>query len=103
MEASWNQHMNVRLKIKNLPQASRAAHIVPGLAHTSLISIKMLIYAGFKVTYGTEHVKVFYRGNMVWKGTRESLTVLWVLPLTQTQKISQTITHKTDKHTDNNA
>ena len=81
----------------------RAAHIVPGLVHTSLISIKILIYAGCRVTYDTEHVKVFYRGNVVWKGTRESLTGLWVISLTQTQKISQTITHKIDNHTANNA
>ena len=35
-----------------LPQAARKAHIVPGLAHTSLVSIKMLIDAGCFVTYG---------------------------------------------------
>ena len=40
-----------------LSQAARAAHIVPGLAHTSLISINNLIDAGCKVTYDTEHVK----------------------------------------------
>ena len=57
-----------------LPQAARAAHIVPGLAHTSLVSINMLIDAGFKVTYDTKHVRVFYKGNVVWKGTREPLT-----------------------------
>ena len=85
-----------------LPKAARAAHIVPGLARTSLISIKMLIYAGFKVTYDTEHVKVFYRENVVWKGTRESLTGLWVLPLKQKQNITQ-MRHRTDNHTANNA
>ena len=36
-----------------------AAHIVSGLVHTSLISIKTFINAGCKVTYDTEHVKVF--------------------------------------------
>ena len=86
-----------------LPQAARAVHIVPGLAHISLISIKMLIDAGCKVTYNTDHVKVFYRGNVVCKRTRESLTVLWVLQLTPKQKIAQTIIHKTDNHTANNA
>ena len=64
-----------------LPQSARAAHIVLGLAHTSLISIKMLIDAGCKVTYDTKHVKVFYRRNVVWKGKSESLTRLWVLTL----------------------
>ena len=35
----------------NLPKAARKAHIVPGLAHTSLVSVKMLIDAGCFVTY----------------------------------------------------
>ena len=34
----------------NLPKAPRKAHIVPGLAHTSLVSVKMLIDAGCFVT-----------------------------------------------------
>ena len=50
-----------------LSQAARAAHIVPGLEHMSLISIKIIIDAGCKVTYNTEHVKLFYRVNVVWK------------------------------------
>ena len=32
------------------------------------------IDTGFKVTYDTKHIKVFYKVNVVWKGTRESLT-----------------------------
>ena len=35
----------------NLPKAARKAHIIPGLAHTSLVSVKMLIDAGCFVTY----------------------------------------------------
>ena len=60
-------------------------------------------YAGCKLTYDIDHVKVFYRVNVVWKGTRETLTGLLVLPLKQKQKIYQTISHKTDNHTANNA
>ena len=86
-----------------LPQAARAAHIGPGLAHKSLVSIKMLIDAGCKVTYDTKHVKVFYKGNVVWKGAKEALTRLWVLPLTQKGKKFQQRTHNTDNHTANNA
>ena len=85
-----------------LPQTARAANIVTCLAHMSLISIKLLIDEGCKVTYDTEHVKVFYRGNVVWKGTREPLTRLWVLPLTLKENITQT-RHITDNHTANNA
>ena len=86
-----------------LPQAAIAAHIVPAIAHTSLVSIKMLIDAGCKVTYDTKHVKVFYKGNVVWKGARESLIGLWLLPLTQKGKVFQPRTHNTDNHMANNA
>ena len=34
-----------------LPKEARRAHIVPGMAHTSLISIKVLTDAGCKVVY----------------------------------------------------
>ena len=87
----------------HLPHAARTAHIVPGLAHTSLESIKMLIDTGCNVTYNTKHVKVFYKGNMVWTGTRECLTGLWLLPLTQVGEISHPRTHSTDNHKANNA
>ena len=86
-----------------LPQAARASHIVPGLAHTSLVLIKMLIDAGCKVTYDTKHVKVFYIRNVVWKGKSESLTRLWVLTLKKIGKIAHLRTHNTDNHTANNA
>ena len=43
-----------------LPKAARKAHIVPGLVHTSLVSIKMLIDRGCFVTYG-ENVIVYYK------------------------------------------
>ena len=34
-----------------IPKEARRSHIVPGMAHTSLISLKVLIDAGFKVVY----------------------------------------------------
>ena len=63
----------------NLPKAARKAHIVPGLAHTSLVLVKMLIDAGCFVTYG-KNVIVYHNEKVVWKGPREKLTGLWVLP-----------------------
>ena len=53
-----------------LPQEARKEHIVPGLSHTSLISIKMLIDAGCFVTY-SEKVLVYYKDKVVWTGPRE--------------------------------
>ena len=86
-----------------LPQAASSEYIVPGLAHTSLVSIKILIGAVCNVTYDTKHVKVFYKGKVVWTGTRECLTGLWVLTLKQVGEITQPRTHITDNHTANNA
>ena len=63
-----------------LPKAAQKAHIVPALAHTLLVSIKMLIVAGCFVTY-SENVIVYYEEKVVWMGPREHLTGLWVLPL----------------------
>ena len=39
------------LDIPWLPQAARIAHIIPGIQHTSLISIKVLCDMGCKVSY----------------------------------------------------
>mgnify|MGYP003325311313 CR=1 FL=1 len=73
-----------KLRVPWLPEAARTAHIVPGLAHTSLISIKVLIDAGCYVTYDSTSCKVFYKGQVVWRGTKEPSTGLWVLPMTPT-------------------
>ena len=86
-----------------LPQAARTAHIVPGLAHTFLVSIKMLIESGCNVTYDTKHIKVYYVVKVVWTGIRECLTGLWVLPLRQDGEITQKRTQNTDNHTAKNA
>ena len=85
-----------------LPQEARKSHIVPGLAHTSLISIKMLIDAGCFVTYG-EKVLVYYKYKIVSTGPREELTGLWVLPLRKNMQLSQQSTKNTQAHTANNA
>jgi hypothetical protein len=69
------------LDITWLPRAARIAHIVPGLQHTSLISIKVLCDAGCKVSYDDEKCKVYFRNKLVWHGGREPTTQLWVLPL----------------------
>ena len=69
------------LDIPWIPRSARQAHIVPGLSHTSLISIKALCDAGCTVTYTREHCDVEYKKKLVWQGVREPCTGLWVLPL----------------------
>ena len=70
-----------KLDIPSLPAEATRAHIVPGLAHTSLVSIKVLCDAGCNVQYNGKHCLVYYKRKLVWKGKREATTKLWVLPL----------------------
>ena len=63
-----------------LPKKARRAHIVPGLAHSSLISIKVLCEHGCTVLYKGDHCKV-YEGKLIWRSVKEPTTNLWVLPL----------------------
>jgi hypothetical protein len=69
------------LNVPWLPAPAREAHIVPGLAHASLVSIKTLCDAGCRVTYDDENCRVYFNQTMVWIGHREPTTGLWVLPL----------------------
>ena len=75
-----------KLNLPWLPEAATAAHIVPGLAHTSLISIRVLCDAGCEVIYNGNHCLVYYNKKLVWKGIREATTKLWVLPVAPTNK-----------------
>ena len=68
-----------------LPLRAHKAHIVPGLAHTSLVSIKTLCEAGCKVSYDEDEVRVYFKQTIVWTGKREPTTGLWVLPLNKTK------------------
>ena len=70
-----------KLNIPWLPEEATRAHIVPGLAHTSLVSIKVLCDDVCKVAYNGKHCLVYYRKKLVWKDRREATTKLWVLPL----------------------
>ena len=58
------------LDIPWLPNEAKEAHIVPGLAHESLISIKILCDAGCKVAYGDDEFHVYYNNKIVWLGKR---------------------------------
>ena len=70
-----------KLNIPWLLEEATRAHIIPGLAHTSLVSIKVLCNARCKVAYNGKHCLVYYKKKLVLKGEREVTTKLWVLPL----------------------
>ena len=93
-----------KLDIPALPHKARVAHIVPGLAHSSLVSIKMLCDAGCKVEYDDEECTVRYGNSVVWEGVREPSTELWVLPLTGARPAATTgLPTPTPTKTANNA
>ena len=95
------------LDIPWLPYEARKAHIVPGLQHTSLISIKVLCDAGCKVSYDEDKCKVYFKNKLVWHGGREPTTQLWVLPLCPKQadlpKIHDIVQAEAQLHYANNA
>ena len=80
------------LDIPWIPNNSKEAHIVPGLEHASLLSIKILCDTRFKVTYDDDECRVYYNKKIVWLGKREPQTGLWILPLTYNTRRTQTTT-----------
>ena len=80
------------LDIPWIPNEAKEAHIVPGLAHALLISIKILCDAGCKFTYNDNECHVYYNKKIVWLGKREPQTGLWILPLTDTTRQPKTNT-----------
>ena len=57
------------------------AHIVPGLAHSSLISTRKFCEAGYKVIFDTNEYKVYYKGKLVLARGKDNNTALWKLPI----------------------
>ena len=50
------------------------AHIVPGLAHSSLISTKIFCEAGCKVVFDETECRVYYKDKLVLTGGRDKKT-----------------------------
>ena len=56
----WTHTYN--LDIPWLPNEMTEVHIVPGLAHSSLISTRKFCAAGCKVTFDQQECKVYHKG-----------------------------------------
>ena len=69
------------LDIPWLPATVTAAHIVPGLAHSSLISTRRFCDAGYTVAYDADKCIVSKDGRTVLVGQRDTATRLWHLPI----------------------
>jgi hypothetical protein len=50
------------LDIPWLPDTMTEAHIVPGLAHSSMIATRKICAAGCKVTFDQQECKVYHKG-----------------------------------------
>ena len=69
------------LALSQLPQKARFAHIVPGLASHSLVSVLTLCNAGCKVVINDITCKIHYHGTPVIKCSKCTNTGLRMLPL----------------------
>ena len=69
------------LRIPGLPQKLREAHIVPGLSHSSLISIKKLCRGGCVVIFKDKICEVWYYGALVLTGKGVGPGGLWIMPI----------------------
>ena len=69
------------LKIPNLPHAARLAHLIPGLASHSLVSVVRLCNAGCRVTFTKIDCIVEYRGRTIMRGYKCTKNGLWMVNL----------------------
>ena len=63
-----------------MPKKAKEAHVVPGLSHSSLISIKKLCKGGCEVKFKEKTCEVYYRGKLVLTGKDVGPGGLWILP-----------------------
>ena len=59
-------------------------HIVPDLAISSLVGIRVLCNAGCTVTFTKNYCDVKYKDNIIIHGHKNPATDLWTLPITST-------------------
>jgi hypothetical protein len=71
------------LDLSELPAAARNAHIIPGLALHSLLSIITMCYAGCTITFTKIGYSIVYRGRTIVCGHKCTRTGLWMVPLQQ--------------------
>ena len=69
------------LKIPLLPKKARLAHIIPGLASHSLLSVVRLCNCGCTVTFTKINCVVMYRGKVILQGYKDINTGLWMVNL----------------------
>eukprot|EP00804_Cyclotella_cryptica_P019523 CCRYP_006659-RA/>CCRYP_006659-RA protein AED:0.42 eAED:0.40 QI:0/0/0/0.5/1/1/2/0/378 len=90
------------LNLPGLGDAATLAHVVPGLAHSSLLSIKQLCNNGCHVLFTKQDCKVYHKAELMLVGKRHPATGLWVVP-TNSHPISTTPPSAFASHAAHNA
>jgi hypothetical protein len=75
------------LNMTSLPQAARRAHILPGLAQHSLLSVGQIYDSGCSVTFTASNVTVT-NGGSILTGKRDKQSNLWSVPLNPTTPLN---------------
>ena len=69
------------LDIPQLPLQARGAHLLPGISHSSLLSIRKLCDAGCTSRFDNNNVTIDHNNKIIIYGTRDLRTGLWRIPL----------------------
>jgi hypothetical protein len=69
------------LNMPSLPQAAGQAHILPGLAQHSLLSVGQMCDSGCSVTFTVSNVTVTNGDSTILTGQRDKESSLWRVPL----------------------
>jgi hypothetical protein len=77
------------LNFPRLPSAARRIFIVPELADKTLMSISQLCDAGCQVTFDTNEVNVYHKGEVVLTGSRMTNVALWQMDQPITTRIKE--------------
>ena len=77
-----------RLRLPGLPKETTHAHIMPGLANMTLLSVGVFCKAGETVTFDDIECCVTLQGNTILRGTFDNDTGLWYAPI-HPQKMAQ--------------
>lgn len=66
-----------------LPPAVTTGHVLPGLAHFSLVPVNNFAQAGCKIIFDDSAVRIYHKGKCIIQGCRHPTTGLWIVPLSQ--------------------
>ena len=76
-----NSTHTCNLDIPWLPKEITEAHIVPGLAHSSLVATRKFCDAGCSIIIEINECLIFYKDKVVLTGARDYSSGLWKVPI----------------------